>query len=130
MRYYLKVYDNYNYMDESETYLVKGIATPEDAIRNAKGMVESFFKENWKAGMDAGMVKALYTMYGSDPVIFSESGENVKFSAWDYAEQIAVPIVLRMELQKAETQRIYQLVIRYVAEKHLHQKLPGTELPY
>src|SRR5664279_5111286 len=86
MSYYLKVYDNYNYMEESDTYLVKGIGTAEDALRRAKGMVESFLEQNWKPGMDYGTVNALYTMYGEDPVIFSDNGQNVEFSASNYAK--------------------------------------------
>jgi guanosine-3',5'-bis(diphosphate) 3'-pyrophosphohydrolase len=130
MSYYLKVYDNFNYMEEDEVYYVKGLGTPEDALRAARGIVESYFEENWEPGMDYGTIKAIYTMYGNDPVIFSDAGENVRFSAWNYAEQIARPIVLRLELKKASTQRIYQLIIRYVAEKHINQKVPCTELPY
>jgi guanosine-3',5'-bis(diphosphate) 3'-pyrophosphohydrolase len=128
--YFLKVYDNFHYMDEDETYFIKGIGTAEEALRRARGMVESFFSENWKPGIDYGTVNAMYTMYGLDPVICSDSGEDVKFSAWKYAGEIAMPMVLRMELNKVSTQRLYQLIIKYVAEKHISQKVPGTELPY
>ena len=89
MSYYLKVYDNFHYMDEDETYFVKGIGTAEEALRTARGMVESFFLENWKPGVDYSTVNAMYTMYGLDPVICSDSGEDVKFSAWKYAGEIA-----------------------------------------
>jgi guanosine-3',5'-bis(diphosphate) 3'-pyrophosphohydrolase len=130
MAYYLKVYDNFNYMEEDEVYYIKGIGTTEEAIRKAQVLVESYFEENWKPGMDHATIKAMYTMYGKDPVIFAEAGENVKFSAWNYAEQIAASIVLQLELKNASTQRIYQLIIKYVADKHSSQKLPGTELPY
>lgn len=47
MSYYLKVYDNFNYMEEGDVYLVKGIRTPEVALGMARGMVESYFEENW-----------------------------------------------------------------------------------
>jgi len=130
MSFYLKVYDNFNYMEEDAVYYEKGFKTPEEALRRAKRLVELYFEENWKPGMDYGTVKAMYTMYGEDPVIFSDNNENVKFSAWNYAEQIAMPIVFRLELKNAPTQRIYQLIIKFVAEKHIDQKLPSTELPY
>jgi guanosine-3',5'-bis(diphosphate) 3'-pyrophosphohydrolase len=128
--YFLKVYNNFHYMDEDETYFVKGIGTAEEALRKARGMVESYFLENWKPGIDYGTANAMYTMYGLDPVICSDSGENVKFSAWKYAGEIAMPIVMRLELNNVSTQRLYQLVLKYVAEKHISQKVPGTELPY
>ena len=130
MSYFLKVYDNFHYMEEDEVYYVKGISTAEEALKKAKALVESYFFENWKPGTDFNAINVMYTMYGEDPVIFSENGENVKFSAWNYAKEIAMPIVLRMEINNAPTQKIYQLIIKYVAEKHKDQKVPGTELPY
>jgi guanosine-3',5'-bis(diphosphate) 3'-pyrophosphohydrolase len=130
MSYFLKVYDNFHYMEEDEVYYVKGISTAEEALKKAKALVESYLFENWKPGMDFNAINAMYTMYGEDPVIFSENGKNVKFSAWNYAKEIAMPIVLRMEINNAPTQKIYQLIIKYVAEKHKDQKVPGTELPY
>jgi guanosine-3',5'-bis(diphosphate) 3'-pyrophosphohydrolase len=124
--YYLKVYDNFHYMEEDEVYYLRDIKTPEEALKKAKDIVESYFRENWKPGMDHGTVRAMYAMYGEDPVIFSESEENVKFSARTYAQEVA----LRIAVKGASTQEIYQLIIRYVAEKHKDQKLPGTDLPY
>src|SRR4051812_32994364 len=47
MSCYLKVYDNYHYMEESDTYVVKGIATVEEALKRAKGIVQSCLGQNW-----------------------------------------------------------------------------------
>ena len=98
MPYYLKVYDNFNYMEEDAVYYERGFKTPEEASARAKRLVELYFEENWEPGMDRNYIKGQYTMYGQDPLIFSDDGDNIPFSAWNYAEQIATAKVLRFEL--------------------------------
>ena len=84
-------------MEEDAVYYERGFKTPEDALRRARQLVELDFEENWQPGMDRDSIKAHYIMYGKDPVVFSDSGENIPFSAWTYAEQIATAKVLKFE---------------------------------
>jgi hypothetical protein len=105
-------------------------SVPAEALKRAKRLAELYFEENWESGRDIGYIKAQYIMYGQDPVIFSDNGENVPFSAWNYAEQFATSKALKFLLNSNQPQDIYQLIIKYVAEKHINQKVPGTELPY
>lgn len=84
-------------MDEYAVYYERGFKTPEEVLARAKRLVELDFEENWQPGKDRDSIKAHYTMYGKDPVIYSDDGDNVKFSAWNYAEQIAGPKVMKFE---------------------------------
>ena len=98
MKFYLRVYDNFHYMDESEAYNYGQYETYEKALTAAKAIVDDFLKENWKAGIKPDELGACYSMYGEDPVILpNEHGEHERFSAWTYAHSISGEICRKLE---------------------------------
>lgn len=88
MKYHLRVYDNFHYMDESEAYNLGQYETYEDAIVVAKAIVDDFFVHNWKSGVEAKYLLEQYYQFGEDPIILpNEPGENLSFSARTYAQE-------------------------------------------
>ena len=53
MKFHLRVYDNFHYMDESEAYNHGEYETYEEALIAAKAIVEEFFVGNWKTALTA-----------------------------------------------------------------------------
>jgi hypothetical protein len=86
MKYQVYVDDNFHYQDESERYLAGEYDTVEDAIAEAKGIVDEFLQQEYRPGMTA---EELYdhVSFGDDPSIRSEDKKGSEFSAWDYAKQ-------------------------------------------
>lgn len=88
MKYHLRVYGNFHYMDESEAYNLGQYETYEDAIVAAKAIVEGFFVHNWKSGVEAKHLLEQYYQFGEDPIILpNEPGENPSFSARTYTQE-------------------------------------------
>jgi hypothetical protein len=90
MAYYLRIYDNYHYMSESEAY-DKGIyETYKEAEDAAKKIVEESLKHMLKYGATKENLLSQYKMFGDDPVIkCRETGNVGDFSAWTYAGLVA-----------------------------------------
>jgi hypothetical protein len=135
MKYHLRVYDKFHYMDESEAYNHGNYKTYEEAERAAKKIVDEFLNQNWSRGKTADILLAEYSMYGEDPIILPvENPAGKKFSAREYADEIAELICRKMENEqkKTEVQTLYQEAIIYAASKHQdeEQKVKGTNLPY
>jgi hypothetical protein len=98
MKFYLRIYDNFNYMEESEAYNHGQYETYADAMVGAKAIVEEFFVDNWKSGMTAENLFGQYCMYGEDPIILpNEHGEHPRFSARRYAEEIHETIFKKLQ---------------------------------
>lgn len=98
MKFHLRVYDNFHYMDESEAYNHGEYETFEEALIAAKAIVEEFFVSNWKTAPTARDLAAQYFTYGEDPIILpNEHGEHSSFSAWTYAEKIHETIFKRLQ---------------------------------
>ena len=96
--FYIRVYDNYHYMDESEAYNHGSFSTYDEALIAAKEYVHEFFESNWKPNMDPGELMGLYSMYGDDPVIIpNEPVTNKWFSAATYARENYVDICQKLE---------------------------------
>ena len=96
--FYLRVYDNFHYMDESEAYNHGQFETYEDALIAAKAIVDEFFEQNWERGIKPDYLLAQYSLYGEDPVILAgEHAENKSFSARTYASTSAVEICRKLE---------------------------------
>ncbi|HLN71904.1 MAG TPA: hypothetical protein VK205_01330 [Prolixibacteraceae bacterium] len=88
--FYLRVYDNYHYGDESEAYNHGQYATYAEAVAGAKAIVDEFMEWNWRENMRPNQLAALFGIYGEDPVIFpNEPGNSGRFSASDYATEAA-----------------------------------------
>lgn len=97
-KFYLRVYDNFHYMDESEAYNHGQFETYEEALAEAQKIVDEFFEHNWEAGVTSDYLQGLYTLYGEDPVILpNEPGKNERFSAWTYARVSAEKACRKME---------------------------------
>ena len=96
--FYLRVYDNFHYMDESAAYNHGQFPTYEEAVIAAKAIVDEFFEQNWKSGLTPDYLSSLYCLYGEDPIILpNEHGEHESFSAWTYASSSAVEICRKLE---------------------------------
>src|SRR5690606_16765845 len=76
--YYLKVFDNYHYMDEDEVYWRGPFFGKEAALSAARGIVD---RGASKGGGEAALRE--YRSFGKDPVIVGSPA--IEFSAWDYA---------------------------------------------
>jgi hypothetical protein len=88
--FYVRIYDNFHYSDESEAYNHGKYETFDLALAAAKDIVREFFIENRRSGMTKEEILAAYAIYGEEPVIRSdESVDFEQFSARDYAEEVA-----------------------------------------
>jgi len=81
--YKVIVADNFNYMDESESYTAGSYATLEEAIVKCKEIVDSYLDSSYQSGMTSDQLYDSYKSFGEDPYIEAES----VFSAWSYAKQ-------------------------------------------
>ncbi|MBV6480130.1 MAG: hypothetical protein HGGPFJEG_02975 [Ignavibacteria bacterium] len=82
----LKVYDNFHYMDESETYEYGDFETYNEALIAAKAIVDDFLEHNWKSGVTPSYLLGQFSMFGEDPIIVSnKQEEHGWFSARNYA---------------------------------------------
>ena len=133
MRYHLRVYDNFHYMDESEAYNHGQFETYGDATVEAKAIVIEFLKHNWKPGIKPDDLIAQFVLYGEDPIILPEEhSEDERFSARTYVLSIAEEFCRKFEAKQVDVQTLYQSAIKFATAKHLEkeQKVPGTDLPY
>lgn len=98
--FYLRVYDNYHYGDESEAYNHGQYASYAEAIEGAKAIVDEFMVWNWRENMRPEQLAALFGIYGEDPVIFPDKPGpgRESFSASTYAGEAAQKVC--MEKQK------------------------------
>ena len=87
MVFRLVIYDNFHYMDESESYTTGEFLTADEALAKAQLYVDDFLESARKPGMTAEELYKHYTSFGEDPAITSTTGETVEFSAWDYAKR-------------------------------------------
>lgn len=85
--YKILVYDNFHYMDASESYEAGSYGTAEEAIAAAKKIVDNFLLAEYRSRMKAAELFKQYTSFGDDPHIASSDGHSVAFSAWQYAER-------------------------------------------
>jgi guanosine-3',5'-bis(diphosphate) 3'-pyrophosphohydrolase len=132
-KYQLRIYDNFHYMDESETYNSGDFETYDEALNAAKKIVDDFLIHNWKPGMTESELYDQYTSFGEDPMIIPvEHDKHEKFSALDYAKTSVKNLCSKLENKSRKVQTLYQNAIKFATEKHLEkgQKVPGTDLPY
>ena len=101
MKYHLRVYDNFHYMDESEAYDYGQYNTYEEAENAAKAIVKEFFEHNWSKGMTTDSLVGQYCLYGEDPIILPiDNTKGKHFSARDYASEIAGTICMKLENER------------------------------
>ncbi|HAN78749.1 MAG TPA: hypothetical protein DCQ31_13795 [Bacteroidales bacterium] len=88
MNFSLKVYDNYHYMDESETYLTGNYETAEEAVNAAKKIVEEFLLQLLEQGTEPDQLYQIFLNFGEDPMVISTNPnlEAPFFSSTTYAQ--------------------------------------------
>lgn len=136
MSFHLRVYDSFHYSDESEADDIGHFETYEEALVEAKAIVDKFLASNWKSGITPEKLFAQYDDFGDDPSIIpddpKEQNSNQHFSARKYAISRVGTICEEFEKTKIEIQALYQKAINFATEKHvlMDQNVPGTILPY
>ena len=88
-KYHLRVYDNFHYGDDSEAYDYGQYDSYDLALTAAKKMVESSLRHEYKPGMTKDDLLVSYLFYGEDPIIVPNKSDRERFSARDYANEIA-----------------------------------------
>lgn len=78
--------DNYHYQDETERYKLGEFESYEEAVRQAKKIVDEFLGSDPQKGKTSDTLLSEYKRYGEDPWITPEP-EGQHFSAWSYAEE-------------------------------------------
>lgn len=89
MRYEVIVAENASFMDESEHWAAGSFDTLEEAIAEAKKLVDISLAEAFKAGGSEKEYFEHYVRWGFDPFIKAtgELQDGVNFSARDYAKE-------------------------------------------
>ena len=82
--YWLKVYDNFHYMDESETYRIGPYFGASEALMTAKALVDETIDAALSEGGSPEDALAQYRASGEDPMIIGSP--QVQFSGWSYAK--------------------------------------------
>jgi hypothetical protein len=91
MAFTVLVDDNFHYMDESERTEVGSFATAEEALAEARRIVDLSLQEFYKPGISSGELMSAYCMFGEDPFIRSDESA-CPFSARDYARARCVEL--------------------------------------
>ncbi len=98
MKFHLRVYDNFHYMDESEAYNFGEYETYEEAVIAAQEIIHEFLEHNWKPGIMPHDLSALFALYGEDPIILpNELAPEQRFSARTYVATIVTAFCEKME---------------------------------
>jgi len=134
MHYYLRTYDNFDYMDENEAWdSPKTYGTLEAAIDAAKRIVIKDLLWQLKPGMDSEALLQAWRDFGSDPAVMPPPVEGAPhFSAWEFAGLVAPILCGASDYRFTDVPTAYQQAIVFAARWHetQNQKVPGTELPY
>lgn len=88
--WFLKVYDNFHYQDESETFLRGPYPSGRHALSEARSIVDASRRKERRHSQSVEQLLSRYRSFGEDPVVLGP-GE-VEFSAWDYAAERAAAI--------------------------------------
>lgn len=96
MKFHLRVYDNFHYMDESEAYNYGEFQTYEEALIEAKKIIDNFFEHCWKSGVKPDDLIVQYCLFGEDPRIVPTPNGRY-FSAREYARTSAVEVCRKLE---------------------------------
>lgn len=86
--YTVLVDENSHEQEEFERYTHGEFASYGDAVAACQRIVDAFLAAQYRAGMSAGELYSLYTLFGEDPFIRSDAADTTPrpiFSAWEYA---------------------------------------------
>lgn len=84
MKFHLRIFDKNHHWYKASSYDHGDYMTYEDAVLDAKKIVEEFFESECKPRITAYDLLACYAMYGEDPVLIPEvPGKGEDFMADD-----------------------------------------------
>jgi hypothetical protein len=89
-QWFLKVYDNFHYQDEGETYKLGPYLSASDAVSAARGLVDASLRKEKRHSQSVEQLLRRYKSFGEDPTVLGP-GDHA-FSAWTYAESRAAQI--------------------------------------
>jgi hypothetical protein len=75
MTYFLRIYDNFHYMDESEAYNLGRYSSLDDAKAAADTIIIEFIEHNLRHGIPPEDLSSQWSMYGEEPVICRSDGQ-------------------------------------------------------
>jgi hypothetical protein len=98
MVYRIRVYDNFNYTDETEADTLAAVyATDVEAISAAKGIVDRSLRHLHAPGQTVEQLLQKYRDFGDDPaVVCPPDTPRPTFSAWQYAQERCAAIVAEL----------------------------------
>ncbi len=81
--------DNFHYMDEDERYKLGTFATYEEALEACRTLIRRDLGHFLEAGTTRDQLIAQYCSFGEDPFIVPTPEGVERFSARDYARELA-----------------------------------------
>jgi len=60
--FYLRIFENFRYPDEDDSYDHGSFSTYEEAERSAKSIVDEFLEHNWSRGMKPDILLAQFAL--------------------------------------------------------------------
>jgi hypothetical protein len=86
--FYLRIYDNYHYQDESEAFNSGSFETGEEAYEKAKSIIDDYITSSIEQGIQLNGIYSQWMTFGEDPVIRSTGKcEYKQFSASDFLKE-------------------------------------------
>ena len=151
MKYQVCKDDNFHYMDETERIDGNSYDTYEEAVEEARRIVDRSLRWERLQSKDSNDPDELYDRYqdfGDDPFVRPGDPDH-HFSAWDYAKERCKTIVKEdiddesiydfewnpskkesSGIQCRWSQELYIKAYKYAARAHHGQCVPGSDLPY
>ena len=134
MSYYLRVYDNFHYMDEKEAYNTAEVPTFREVLKQAQWLIQESILDYWISGIPLQEMENSWFTYGLDPKIYAVKPDTLDFffSGRDFAREAIQSLALSLEDERLSIQSVYQKTLLFAAERHArnNQTLPGTSIPY
>lgn len=90
--------DNFHYMDESERIHRGSFDTFEEALAEARRIVETSVRSSYRPGMSFNELWEQYKTFGDDPFISSGG-----FSAWSYAAEVVRNLVAAQTTERLKS---------------------------
>lgn len=135
MSYFLRVYDNFHYMDDDEVDDIGSFSSEQEALKEEQRIVKNGVIRLWSTGTKIDEIVSSWLSFGTDPTIRCTDQNIIApfFSAIKYAEAVAEELTNSIQDDRETVQSIYQETILFAAEKHAREKqyIPGTSItPY
>src|SRR6187549_1769278 len=98
-KFHLRIYDNFHYGDVNDFYKHGEFDTYEEALAEAKLIVDEFLRYNWKKGITPNELIVHFSFFGEDPIIVPEREGQERFSARTYVDSRAAEICSLLEVK-------------------------------